>query len=866
MRLAQGLALGFAMWAVSLPASANEVVLLDPGKLAPAAGETVTIQLYIEALKPGDRAQVKAVNGRVKSRPVTQHGLLVVDYRYAGDGTSATDELLVTVKSHDIEARVEIALEPSEVTSQRLHFDPEWIEARPGAPLTAEVRTPRKSSTPPALRSTIGTLSDAREDGDDWIWYWHAEEAPSASAFVGMLLTDPANTQAPAGWGALPLHVNQSLTLKAPPGYLCTLVQGEEESESVAVTPAGTVALDVAIDPARTEATVDCANPVGQVRRYPIDLPLADVPLHVAGAIPSVVAADPSAPIPIHFLVLSPDGGLARGGDLQFSSNHGQTSDPSWSSRTGFWYAEWAPSAKPLTTQLKTEFNSHQARWEVETVAVTDSLTLSVEPEALTPGVTDAALTISAYSASTPTGPSLPSLEVRGASLRGRMTMTDSGALQRLRMSKGQPGFWALAAPAATGLSQPAANVLAWAPTPVYLADGQGERPVAIGVSDAYGRGVPGAVVTLSTSPPTRGTLSAGTVTTGPSGLAWIWVRAGTEDGPLVVHARIDRDHSTAILHALPASGEVCIDSPHRCEPIRFELDGDAQSMALEDEWRQRVVSAWVPFREQSAEPIDTLTESEPSPQADHAEATASHPVDTEALFEAQAPTIQSPSTPPRLRVSLGPASLSHVYSAAAEIGAAAPISQASQKGSLLEGNPVGTLAGSGHFLARIGSKSLEGGWLGSKVFIGSEVNEDPLKFQEGWLGLRQNAPLTSRLSGHLGAGLEYQSFHLLVYDPAQPGQLFTTVIPAPGARLSAGLAWTADRAWTEVEFAQSLVPWPVRTQGNLRVHYEVMPNLYGTFGLSMNFRSAQFSAGSDSLNVEDQLHILSFGVGTTLP
>jgi hypothetical protein len=678
-------------------------------------------------------------------------------------------------------------------------------------------------------------------------------------------MMEPSQPEQPAAWGSLPIHITQSLTIQARPGYICELVQGEEHSEGVAVTPAGTLAMTVAVDPTKTAAIVDCVNPVGQQRRYPVELQLGDVPRLALGSLSPKIPADPQSSVPLHLLILDPDGQPAVTGTPTIQCTSGEVEEPEKTALAGLWRSSWSPGPKSEDVQCVATHNGHDQELELRTVPSTLSMAIEANPPVLGPDQTTIEVLITGVASGAQLPGGLPSISTRGASRVTRLRASKGGASQKLRLLKGRPGIWLLGSHPPSPLGLPATQVLTWAPSPVMLADGQSERPVAIGVSDALGQGVPNVQVKLSVEPPERGSIREGYVTTAANGLAWVWVRSGSEDGPLLLRAVIEGDESTAPLHTLPDDGEVCTSEPERCEPLSFIIDGDRRSRQLEQAWRERAVLSWVPYREKPPEAElaqGTEESSDPLIEAPQELISIDPGLDNPI---AQQPN-ESQEDGPRLRFSAGAASLSHVYFAEANLAAAAPSPHAEQRGNLLEGKPIGSLAGSAHLLVELGKMQVDAGWLGGKIHLGDDEDLDPAAFHQGWAGLRKSTNLSAGLIGHLGIAADYQSFHVLVYDVSKPGELIMAEIPAPGARLSGGVSWTNEKVWTELELSNALVPWPVRTTGSFRIQFQTLPDLVTSIGLDMSFRSARFAAGADEVWVQDQLHVLSLGLGTTLP
>ena len=872
MRFGPKLLVSLMAWAVSPNAWCQTVGWIDPGQVELSQNEPILLQFHVPGLSKGTNVRLKAENGRIQAQPVQETGLLIATYQPDAISDSLTDTVEIRIRSMGLLESVSIHLSSPAIAADSIQFDPQWVKSRPNEAITAQVRIRKTQDHPPWLRASMGELSPPSNDGEDWVWTWKQAQAPDSSAIVGFILTEPTRPDRVQATGVLPLHVQQSVTLDGPPGFSCAVVQEEARSESVKVTPAGTLAMSVAVDPTKTTALLECTNPLGQVRDYPFELRLADVPLYALGQIPNALPI--GATSPAYFTVYSfhSDGRPNSDTHPDIEGTNISIGELIPDTLPGTWRGPLLPEAHQQPWTVVATENGHTQQRQGETISDTPPLEVTAEPAVLGPDQRKTQLQIHFRSEFDVTSRDLPALTMLNGQTVSSMKRNDSGASTQARMDKGQDGIWVLSSPPPNETGLPAARLLAWAPNSTLLADSTSQRPIAIVATDAMGHGVSQVEVNLGIESESEAKLSASSVRTGPNGVAWTWLTAGNTPGPLVVRAAISNDYTTAPLLALPTDDSTCASNPAVCEPHSFIPDGDATRRALETAWQERALLSWIPYRDEPLalqEPSSpTVTAASPDMASEPQAPSSSTTIDPAISQQTGSlnRTLPPLATLPRARFSLGIASLSHVYQSASPLGAAAPNPVTHQKGNLMEGNPAGTVAGTGHMRLQIQQYSIDAGWLGSRIHLGQDDNIEPNSFHSGWIDLRKNHPIRSAWNVYYGAGAAYQGFHVLLYDTSQPGTVMVQHMPTPGARLTAGAQWANHQLQVELEISETFVPWPVRSSVCLRGHRQIRPNLYGTLGLEFHARSARYAAGADEILVEDQLQVLSLGITKDIP
>ncbi len=585
--------------ALSSPASA-EVLLLPSGPIV-ADGRTPTT-VFIQVTDPveGERFRVRPSRGKSSGVSVRENGLLgftyvppricsptSVELKVQRRGVSRQDESLYLDLVPPFDGQLGISFQPAVLrggdSSATIHVLP-------------SCQTPQE----PALRTFLlaasaGTVDPAvpAEDGT-WIARYTPPSDLDSSRTVIITAADAAAPDRIYGFATLPILQTRSISLQAEPDATATLSVGDRSYGPRKVSPAGTVAFQVEIDPASPQGLLQVVPTTGDATSASVDLPLPDYPGLAFLPLPPRLPANPDlAPFPVRIVVTDAAGRPASGLSPTITASVGEITSPAYGGAAGIYAASFTPPSKPGEVTFTATWDSGTTETTISLVNPLPRIALEIDPPEIPRGKRDFQVSARLVDSQGVTlDDPAPEISAQGASLLSRARKSADGTYTaRFRMRSSASQAVVTASPKLTYQGGFPCRVLMWSQQNTVPTDGSTSTSLQMAVVDEWGIPVPQKKLELEVL---RGDASVpSTILTGANGMGTAELVAGQQPGLLVVQARVDGLHTEISLLQAP---------PQQAMP-GVETGGDEESLLALNQLKMANPTASV-TREDGSEPV----------------------------------------------------------------------------------------------------------------------------------------------------------------------------------------------------------------------------------------------------------------------
>lgn len=531
---------------VLLPTTALAgAVSLLPGPPVVADGKsTATIRIYAPGIQGTDRVRVSADDGRMGGAEIGSDG--VITATLLPPLLKAPKDLTLSVKIQGAVLRVDETLSlpmvPPYAGTLKVTFDPpQFVAGNSGVlvKVTPDSSTPQSAEARRVLGTTsVGTLDSFVASGDGTYaarWTPPAGLAKSRTAIIAV--ADAAAPDRVVGWAALPILVKQSVTLNAPPQSSNLLFVGDRQYGPLVASPAGTVAFDVELDPAKTSARLQSIGPGSARVENPVDLPVDDYDRISFLPVPSVVPADPDAKVTVYIAATKTSGEPLTNAPITVRASAGLIAPPAASGKPGIYQAIFTPTETPSDVELTAEVDGHKASAKLRVVPALPLVSLSADPDELPKNVSNTTVTARVKDArGTGIVGRAPELTVTGGKALAKAVDNKDGSYTTRIGLTSKDGYMLITADPpieASGLAP--TRIVMWPARGAIPANGSETMAVTIAALDAFGMPVSGVKLKLAV-PVGDGTLPPEATTNG-KGLARVTYRGGTLAGPVILRA-----------------------------------------------------------------------------------------------------------------------------------------------------------------------------------------------------------------------------------------------------------------------------------------------------------------------------------------
>lgn len=858
------LTLGWALL-VGAPAWAADAELLGVAPI-PADGETASVlRFQADGLSPADSVKIKADGGSVEDLTIGTDG--TGTFRLIPDRLEAAGEvpLVIRIKGAGgtTESRATVPVRPADAGPVSLRFDPPAITLGEGSVLVRILPPPGPVSDAEErllVHASLGTLeAPVQGSGGEWLARWTPPAAIKGSTIVVFTAARASSPEQVAGWAGLPLRLRQSVTFAGPPGSDNVVLHGDQRLGPVTASPAGTFALEVAIDPRSAEATVQSTPKVGKPVEQRVRLSVADSPTHAFVALPPALLADPRRPYRLLIAVAQPNGDPGEEAP-RLSASSGSLGSVEETDQDGLFAVEWTPTAEGTKVQFTAEVGGRSVT--VERPLVAAPLRISATGAA---GKARDSYVVTATVTGTdgrPVKGKAPLLEGTGGTRAGAPKETAPGRFQAtftlaprspaLRLRAESSALKASGLPPAALLIDPSAEALR--PGEVL--------PMRIVAVDALGLPVPKVTLRLSV-PQGDGTVPP-TAITNERGVAVISYKAGAGVGLVRLRAEgagleVERSlrQGSAPWAAVALGGPLALEASRRWAETAGWLSYDRPPPVV-----AKARSA-APAAGSAASPWSTPAPAEPIP-AEPIPADADADDEAPSARAARAPRSASANEAPWGRIGLRAGSVGMTYTSegAANLG---PKSLSFTAGQLSEGAVQDGLgAGLEAVLwPRGGDWGVE---LSAQAWRTTgkpgPFNEFDLQRWSARAAARRRFDLGDEAALYVLAGLGRGSAPLFLYgEEALSPSLYTL----QGGVVGGGFLLEHGRLGADLRLGELIVPWPVETQASLDLSFAVKERLAAVLDVGLDRTSVTLAQKKDEVAVSDKELRIGLGVDLLL-
>lgn len=536
----------FFFLCVLLPSAAFAgAVSVLPGPPVVADGKsTATVRIYAPGIQGTDKVRVTATDGRVGGAEIGADGVITVTL--LPPQLKAPGDLSLNVKIQGVALRVDetlsLSMVPPFAGTLKLSFDPpEFVAGNTGVlvRVTPDASTPQSAEARRMLgTASVGTLDTFVSAGDGtYVARWTPPANLSHSRTAIIAVADAAAPDKVVGWAALPMMVKQSVTLNAPPQSSNVLFLGDRQYGPLPASPAGTVAFDVELNPAKTSARLQSIGPGSARAENPVELPVTDYGRVSFFPVPSVIPADPNAKLTVYFAATKLSGEPLTNAPVTVRASAGMVSPPTAAGKPGLYQAVFTPTETPSEVTLTVELDGSRAEAKLRVVPALPTVSLSADPDELPKNVTTTTIMARVKDAR---GSGIvgrpPELSITGGKAQAKAVDNKDGSYSTRVGLTSKDGFMLITADPpieASGLD--VARLVMWSAKGAIPANGVETMAVTIAALDAFG--MPVANVKLKLAVPVGdGTLPPEAVTNN-KGLARVTYRGGTQAGPVTLRA-----------------------------------------------------------------------------------------------------------------------------------------------------------------------------------------------------------------------------------------------------------------------------------------------------------------------------------------
>lgn len=516
-----------------------------PGPPVVADGKsTATVRIYAPGVQGTDKVRVSADEGRLGAAEIGADGVITVTL--IPPLLKAPRELPLSVKIQGASLRVEetvnLSLVPPYAGTLKVTFDPpEFVGGNSGVlvRVTPDASTPQSAEARRMLgAASVGTLDAFVPAGDGtYVSRWTPPAGLTKSRTAIVAVADAAAPDKVVGWAALPVLVKQSITLNAPAGSNNILLLGDRQYGPIPASPAGTVAFDVELNPAKTAARLQSVGPGTARAESPVELPLDDYNRVAFFPTAAVVPADPEARLTVYLAATKKSGEPLTNAPVSVRATAGLISPPTPSGKPGIYQAVFTPTEQAADVVLTAEVEGSKAELKLRVVPALPSVSLSADPEELPKNVNNTTIVARVKDAR---GSGIvgraPELTITGGKALGKAVDNKDGSYTTRVTLTSKDGYMLVTAdPPVESSGLAPARIVMWPARGAIPANGSETMAVTVAALDAFGMPVSGVKVKLAV-PLGDGTLPP-EATTNAKGLARVTYRGGTLPGPVALRA-----------------------------------------------------------------------------------------------------------------------------------------------------------------------------------------------------------------------------------------------------------------------------------------------------------------------------------------
>ena len=526
-------------------ALAGAVTLLPGPPVVSDGKSSATVRIWVPGIQGTDKVRVTASEGRVSEAEIGADGVITVTL--IGPSIKAAKDLSLGVKIQGVSLKVDeavtVPLVPPYAGNLKVSFEPpEFVGGNSGVlvRVTPDASTPQSAEARRMLgAASAGTLDSFVAAGDGtFVARWSPPAGLAKSRTAIITVVDAAAPDKVQGWAALPVMVKQSVTLNAAPGSNNILLAGDRQWGPLQASPAGTVAFDVEVNPAKTSARLQTVIPGGAKTETAVELPVDEYDRVSFFPLPSAIPASPEAKLTVRFAVTKRSGEPLSNAPISVRATAGLLGTPVATSKAGVYEAVFTPPEQPSDVIFTAEVEGSKAEARTRVVPALPSVSISSEPEELPKGVNAVTLTARVKDAR---GAGVvgrtPEILVQGGSRGGAFQDKKDGTYTGKLTLTSKEGYMLVTAdPPVEASALAPAQLLIWTARSVLPANGAEAVAVTVAAVDAFG--MPVADVKLKMSVPVGDGTMAPDAVTNKKGLARVTFKSGVVPGPATL--RVD--------------------------------------------------------------------------------------------------------------------------------------------------------------------------------------------------------------------------------------------------------------------------------------------------------------------------------------
>jgi hypothetical protein len=857
-------------------ALAGEASLLGHPPLELGSREPTVLLLHLPGLEPDSLPRVRAEEGYIDEVEAAGPELVRVEWEPPEDDTAGgTETFSVRYRTTDGERQdqeLKLPYGASPARSLQLSTstpvvspDQDRLELTVQAGAWSQDNTARTIQLTPSLgRIEDPTLSTDGTATATWV----RPAGLDVATTLLVLATDAGAPDRVLSTLVVPVQVKRANTFEVPPDSKVIVTVGETSSTPAQASPAGTVGLEMVLDPRVDTATLTATTPHGVTSTQPVELPPSAGPQAVLSPLPDSVARDPTAPVPLVLATVGGDGStLVTPPKITVST--GKMVGPPLP-RGGAWLAPWQPPADGDTALITVEAAGKKLQQRVSLHTPAPRVSLSAEPAVLPVGGRDLEVTATTtHPSGAAWAGSGPAIGLSGGSRRGSPQAAEDGrwVLKARKDTDSQGVFAFVEPPVASGAPPEArpAELVAWIDAPP-------EQPLGMhllryAVVDAQGAGISAVPVTATV---VGGSAELGEVKpTWDNGMSWTPLTPST---PAPVTVQLEAAGLRRTVSVLPGEAPLV-------------ATGSRRQQALLERWQAAAPALWVDQDQPvvaavAAAPTEDNTTAAPTSQDDA-------PPERDAAKRTKPQADRGPWAPASLRVS-GRYHIQNTAYASKQAGSSAGPEEAAFTAGGRGQTPV--LGGAGFGLGAlwtIGDSPWQLELDVRRVTTAFQADfsfptweapegtdfENPDSLYDGtartWTA--PTAHLAGRYRFALGAGglhafvsggLGHQEAAVFTWKDREP---HLTEVALWGARVGGGLSYEHKRLFVEAGVAELLAPWPISTQLGLDLDVGLAPAVALRLGTDLGLRRMTYAADDSQIDVGDQSFGANLGLVYTL-
>lgn len=856
-------------------AFAAEAAVLGHPPLELGSTEPTVLLLHLPGLEPDSLPRVRAEEGYVDEVEPAGAELVRVEWEPPdSDTTGGTETLTVryrTAEGERQDAELKLPFGASPARSLQLSTptpvvgpDQERLELTVEAGAWSQANTDRTIQLSPSL----GRIENPRLTADGTATAtWVRPAGLDVATTLLVLATDAGAPDRVLSTLVVPVQVKRANSFQVPPDSKVVVAVGETTSAPAQASPAGTVGLEMVLDPRVSTATLTATTPHGVTSSQPVELPPSAGPQAVLSPLPDSVARDPTAPVPLVVATVGGDGAtLVKPPKITVST--GKMVGPPLP-RGGAWIAPWQPPAEGDTALITVEAAGKKLQQRVSLHAPAPRVALAAEPSILPVGGRELAVTATTtHPSGSPWSGSAPAIGLSGGSRQGSPRSADSGSwVLKARKNNDSDGVFAFVEPPVASGAPPEARpaeLVAWIDAPP-------EQPLAMhllryAVVDAQGAGISAVPVAASV---VGGAAELGEVKpTWDNGMSWTPL---TPSSPGPVTVLLEAEGLRRTVSVVPGAASLPATGSRRQRALLERWQAAAPALWIGQE-QPVVAAAPVPASESTAAP--TAGENEP-------------PSEAPAAARTKAQKDRGPWAPATLRLS-GRYHIQNTGYASKQDGSSAGPEEAAFTAGGRGQTPA--LGGAGFGLGvlwTVGDSPWQLELDVRRVTTAFEADfsfptweapegtdfENPDSLYDGkartWAapaahlaGRYRFALGADGLHAFLSGGLGHQEAAVFTWKDREPA---LTEVALWGARVGGGLSYEGGRLFVEAAVAELLAPWPVSTELGLDLDVGLAPAVALRLGTDLALRRMTYAADDSQIDVGDQSFGANLGLVYTL-